>query len=492
MKDLEIVKKYQREILLIGKSLALLGWDQQVYMPEKGVDSRAEQTCFLSSLLHKKMISDEFFNSLKKLKKKNLKGDDKIMVEKVYQDVLKSRKIPEEFVEELSKVEALAFSAWQEAKKKKNFKIFQPHLEKLVELKKREANYLGFSGSPYNALLDGFEEGMTVEILKPKFDKLKYDLIQLIKKIENSKNYKKITKDKIEISKQDQMKIVEDVSKRIGLMKEFSRVDFAEHPFTTTIGFNDVRITTNIRDDVFFSFTSTTHESGHALYELQMPEKHKFDFLKDSPSFGLHESQSRLWENMIGKSDNFWKFYYKKFNKFSKMNKNKDYWYHLINRVFPGKVRIESDEVHYCLHVILRFEIEIGLIEGSIKVKDLPKIWNEKTKEFFGVVPENDSEGVLQDVHWSGGSFGYFPTYALGTIYAAQIYEIMKKQIPNLEKQISRGDFSKIRVWLKENIHKFGRKYLAEDLIKKVTGEGLNPEIYVKYLNEKYSKIYDF
>jgi carboxypeptidase Taq len=492
MQDLEIVKKYQKEIILLGRAGALLGWDQQVYMPEQGINSRAETSSFLSCLIHEKLTNNEFFEVLKRLKKKDLKGDDKIMVEKVYEDILKSRKLPKEFIEEISKNEALGFSAWQEAKKKNKFEIFGPYLKKLVELNIKKAKLLGCKGHLYNALLDNYEEGMSVEQLKPKFEKLKVDLIDLLKRIENSKNYKKITKHKIKISDNEQMELVGDVAKRIGLEKINSRIDFAEHPFTTKIGEGDVRITTNIRDDIFFSFTSTVHEAGHALYELQMPQKHKFDFLGEAPSFGLHESQSRLWENMIGKSECFWRYYSKKFDKSLGKKKGKDFWYNSLNCVFPGKVRIESDEVHYCLHIILRFEIELGLIDGSIKVKDLPKVWNKKMKEFFGVRIKKDFEGVLQDVHWSGGSFGYFPTYAIGTIYAAQIYETMKKEIKDLEKKISRGDFKEIREWLRENIHKHGRKYLANDLIKKITGRGLDIENYVRYLNEKYGKIYGF
>ncbi len=492
MNDLDFVKKHQKEIILLSSAGVLMGWDQQVYMPELGSDSRAKTSSLVSSLIHEKIADDDFFKALKRLKKEDLKKEDKIMVERVCKDVEKTRKLPKEFVEELSEIESLGFSAWQKAKKKNDFKIFQPYLEKLVELNKKKANYYGYKGHIYNALLDDYEEGMSVEELKPKFKKLKKELIELLNKIESSQKYKEIEKQKIKILNENQMELVKDVSERIGLENKNTRIDFSEHPFTTKIGFNDVRITTNIRDDVFFSFTSTVHEAGHALYELQMPEKHKYDFLGEAPSLGLHESQSRLWENMVGKSKNFWIYYSKKFDKIFGEKKGKDFWYESINCVFPGKIRVESDEVHYCLHIILRFELELGLMEGSIKVDELPKIWNEKMKEFFGVKVENDAEGVLQDVHWSEGIFGYFPTYALGTIYATQIYDVMKGEIKDLEKKISRGDFGDIRDWLEKNIHKYGRKYLSENLIKKVTGRGLDIENYVRYLNEKYGEIYGF
>lgn len=490
-KDLKLVRDYQKEIILFAYIDSLLNWDQQTYMPKKGIDSRAEQSSILSSLIHKKLTSDELFSALKRLKNKKLSFTDAVMVKRLYKTVDKSRKIPEEFIKELSKAKTLAFSAWEKARESNNFNLFRSHLERLVKLKQQEANYNKLPGHLYNSLLDDFEEGMTAEKLKPVFERLKKELIALIKKVEASsayKNQRSIMNKKFD--RDLQLELCKDVMKRIGLDEESSRVDMATHPFTTTIGPEDIRITTNVREHPLFAFESTIHESGHALYEKNMPKKYDYTVLRSSPSMGLHESQSRFWENMISKSKPFLKYYSPIFKK--NLNENMEDLYKLFNLVTPGMIRVESDEIHYCLHIILRFEIEMGLIDGTIKVKDLPRIWNRKMNELFGFTPKNDKNGVLQDVHWSSGWFGYFPTYAIGSIYAAQLYDSLKRRIPNTEKDLEKGDFTKISKWLAENVHKYGFTYLAEEIIKKACGEGLNPEVYTKYLTNKYKEIYKF
>jgi len=493
-KDLELVNNYQKEMVLLGRSLALLSWDQETKMPKKGVKSRSETISFLSGLAHEKFTSDEFYDAVKRLKKEKLSEDNNIMINKLHKEIEKSRRLPKEFVLELSKTTSLALEAWKEARNKKDFKIFQPHLEKIVALKIKQAKYLNLSGHIYNSLLDSFEEGMTVEKLKPAFENLKKKLIILSKKIKSTKIYKKqnLKLLKGEFPKEIQLELSNNVVKRIGLNEENSRIDFSEHPFSTKIGLDDVRITTNIRSSPMFSFGSSMHEAGHSLYELRLPIEHAYDILGDAPSLGLHESQSRFWENMIGRSKPFWKYYFPIFKKKFKINGNLDEWYKEVNEVKPGLIRIEGDEVHYFFHIVLRFEIELGLIEGTIKVKDLPKVWNQKMKALLDVIPKDDKEGVLQDMHWSSGAFGYFPTYALGTIYASQLYNALKKQNPGIEKDIEKGDYSKIRAWLTKNIHKPGSKMLAEEIIKKACGENLNPEVYVSYLTKKYSEIYGF
>ena len=294
-----------------------------------------------------------------------------------------------------------------------------------------------------------------------------------------------------QFSPENQIKLAKHVMEKIGLGKEFSRIDFAEHPFATHLGHNDVRITTNVRDHPMFAFHSTIHESCHALYEANFPEEFLYTVLYDAPSLGIHESQSRFWEIMIGSSKDFWEHYFSHFDKHYDLDGKKDLWYKEINMVEPSLIRIESDEVHYPLHIIMRFEIEMGLIDGTIKVEDLPKVWNEKMKEYIGVAPDSDKDGVLQDVHWCQGYFGYFPTYVLGSIYASQLLEALKKDIPNIGEDIRNGDFSRIRNWLKENIHRHGRTKLADEIIKEVCGEGLNPEIYVNYLKKKYKELYE-
>jgi carboxypeptidase Taq len=491
--DLNLIKRYQKEIKLFSSTLALLNWDQETHMPKGGIETRAESMAFLAGLAHEKRISDEFFYSVNRLVGKT-KGDDAIMVERLHHDLEKSRKLPKEFVEELTKVTAIASEAWKSAREKNDFQVFKPHLERIVELKREEARLIGLPGHLYNSLLDDYEEGMTVEKLSPKFEQLKKGIIGILKKLESSEVYKnqKVILAKGNFPKDFQMQLAKDVVKRIGLGESNSRLDFSEHPFTTTIGLNDVRITTNVRDDPLFSFGSSIHEAGHSLYELGMPKEHFFDALYGEPSMGIHESQSRFWENMVGLSKPFWKFYFPKFDKLFKLGGNFDQWYHEVNLVVPGKVRIEADEVHYGLHVVLRYELEKGLIDGSISVADLPKLWNQKMKDYFCVEVTNDKEGVLQDVHWSNGYFGYFPTYVLGSIYAVQLFDQMRNEIKGIESRLEKGDFGEMGMWLKDRVHRHGRKMLAEDLIKSVCGEGLNVDSYIDYLDKKYSELYSY
>jgi carboxypeptidase Taq len=493
--DLDFVREQQKEIIVLGQANALLSWDQETYMCSGGIDARAMQSSLLSRLAHERMTDAKLFAAVNRLLDSGrLKGDDKIMIEKLHKYILRSRKIPKEHVEAMSHAVMMSGPAWRDARRKQDWKIFEPHLKKIIDLKIAQAKYIGLSGHLYNSLLDEFEDGMTAEQLKPIFERLKFELVELLKKIEGSANYKKQRRVMSvgKFSETEQRKFVDGVARRIGLGEKNSRIDLSEHPFTTKIGYGDVRITTAFRRDLLFSFGSTVHESGHALYELGMPKNHQYDVLGDSPSLGLHESQSRFWENMIGKSRSFWKFYFPRFKKAYNLKGDFEKWYREVNFVEPGFIRIESDEVHYCLHVILRFEIEMGLIDGTISVRDLPTVWNAKMKELFGFVPSSIVDGALQDVHWSMGSVGYFPTYAIGTMYAAQLYGALAAEYSGLDKAISKGKFDKIGVWLQDRIHKHGSKYLADEVIRRVCGKGLDPSVYVKYLNEKFGKIYGF
>jgi carboxypeptidase Taq len=497
MKSLDTIYSIQKEISTLRGISGLLDWDLQTYMPKDSAKDRAEQTAIISKMAHEKITSEELKRSIVELMKpenlSKLEEKDRIVVERLSKDVEKISKLPTEFVEELSRVTSLAHIAWEEAKEKSDFSIFQPHLEKIIELKKKQASYLGLPGHPYNSLIDEFEEGMTVEVLTEKFSKLKKGLVELIKQIKNSKSYnsEKIIKSKSPI--ESQKKISKNITNLMGLPKTKSRLDESVHPFTTEMGSDDVRITTKYEEGKpLFSFLSTVHEAGHALYQLGLPREYKDTVVYRGSSFGLHESQSRFWENMIARNLPFWKYYFKTFKEnFKELdNVSIEDWYKQVNNVRPSLIRIKADEVTYCLHIILRFEIEKSLIEGSIEVKDLPKIWNKKMKEMMDVEPKNDSEGVLQDVHWSGGAFGYFPSYAIGTIYAAQLFDAISKQHPEIKNQIQKGDLSTITKWLKENVHKYGRSLNAEEIIKKACGEGLNIDVYIKYLREKYLEIY--
>jgi carboxypeptidase Taq len=470
------------------------------YMPKMGVTERSEQTALISRIMHEKVVSDTLWKSLETLNKNevfsSLKNKDKLVVSRLKKDVEKARKVPSDFVERMSRTTTLSYQAWEEARGKNDFKIFSPHLEKIIDLEKEYCEFFEFPGPRYDTLLDDYEEGMTVEKLQREFSYLKKELIKILEKIKFSSIYKNQKKLDIKLDEEKQRKLSEIIIEKMCLPKEKARVDVSTHPFTTSIGSDDVRITTNFsRDSILFSFFATVHEAGHALYELNMPKNEfKDTVIADSPSLGLHESQSRFWENMIARSKPFWKLFYPFFQKESSYLSNNvsfDDWYKFVNQVNPSLIRVEADELTYCLHVILRFELEVGLMEDKISVKSLPDLWNEKMDEMLGIIPDNDVNGVLQDMHWSGGSIGYFPTYAIGSIYSSQIFKKINEINDNLDYEIEHGNFSNCSSWLQQNIHRYGRMFKADEIINKSCGEGLNSKVFVDYLKDKYYNLYD-
>ncbi|MBU4502644.1 MAG: carboxypeptidase M32 [Nanoarchaeota archaeon] len=499
-KELEIIYKIQKDISVLSSVLTLLDWDQKTYMPEDANRGRAEQTSSILKIIHEKFMSEELYKAVKRLHNprnlNKLKKKDQIIIKRLYKDVLDARKIPTEFVEELAKTSTIATMAWQKAKEKNDFKIFAPWLKKLVKLKRQESKYIGIKGHIYNSLLDEFEEGMTVEKIKPIFDKLKEELIQLLKEIKKTRTYK-IQKNTVRGKKYSitkQKKLSENIINLMTLPPTKSRLDMSSHPFTLGLSYDDIRITTRYDEtNPFESLTSTIHEAGHCLYQLGLPREFEYTVIGGPASIGLHESQSKFWENMIGKNIWFWNYYFSTFKKeYREELKNvvlRDF-YKDINMVKPGTNRVMADEVTYCLHVILRFELELELIEGKLRIDDLPKAWKKKMKEFLGVVPKNDREGVLQDIHWGLGAFGYFPTYAIGVIYASQLFDCLKKEKPSIKKQIEKGNFKPVVDWLKEHVHKYGRILTADQIIKKTCRKGLDPDFFIQYLRNKYLELY--
>ncbi|MBS3059027.1 MAG: carboxypeptidase M32 [Candidatus Diapherotrites archaeon] len=498
-KDLEFVLQQQKEIMLLAGTGALLEWDRETYMPKQGIMNRAEQAAIVSRLVHEKVVSEKFYGALKRLVKprtlRKLSAMHQFIVKRAFKDVRKARKLPPEFVAEMARTTALANHAWVEAKQKNRFRLFAPHLKKIVELKRRQAKLIGLEGHPYNSLLDGFEEGMTVEKLRKTFSYLKAELLKLLEEIKQSKKFreqgKKLFRKKFPVEKQKKLC---RLAYGLILPAAESRLDVSAHPFTTTIGRHDVRITTRYHEEnPFFSLSATVHESGHALYELQLPKQFEHTFIFDAPSLGVHESQSLFWENMVLMNEGFWDYFYQRFCKEVReelKGLSRKEVLEKLNEVKPSFIRVDADEVTYPLHVILRFELELGLIEGKIKVNDLPKLWNRKMKQYLGITPGKDSEGVLQDTHWSIGHIGYFPTYALGAIYAVQLYKRLLKEMPSARKQIANGNFEPVKGWLHKKVHCHGRKFTAEEIIRKATGKNLDSEGFVSYLREKYSKIY--
>jgi carboxypeptidase Taq len=486
------------ELYHLGSAIAVLHWDMEVFMPPKGAESRAKTIANLSGILHEKFISKDFTTLLKKAKAQfdagKLNDEDSAIVRELWREHERQKKLPVAFVKEMSQICSEGHNVWIKAREKSDFGIFLPVLKKIIALKREEAELVGFKKSPYDALLDTYEPYSTSEDISMIFEELKNFLVPFLKKIAESRE--KISPNilKGNFSVEKQKKFNEEVAKKLGFDFEAGRLDTSAHPFSTGFHPDDVRLTTRYRkNSLFDSFFGVIHETGHGLYEQGLDAKYFGTPLGDAISLGIHESQSRMWENIVARSKNFWKYFFPKLQKqfpdpFAEM-KIEDF-YRAINFVEPSLTRVEADEVTYNLHIILRFEIEKELIEGSIEVEDLPKIWNAKVKEYLGINVPNDASGVLQDVHWSGGSIGYFPSYALGNLYAAQFWSAAKKDLIDLEKEIAVGEFSHLREWLRKKIHIHGKMFSADGLVREVTDEPLTSQYFIDYLKKKYGEIY--
>ncbi|OHA58228.1 MAG: hypothetical protein A2571_03145 [Candidatus Vogelbacteria bacterium RIFOXYD1_FULL_44_32] len=496
---IKILKERLVEISHLTSILNLLEWDQEVNMPRKAGDARAEAFAHLAGIIHSKILALNEGGHLVQLKKLfdsgKISGGNGVIVNETWRTYDREKKLPASFVQELATTISKAQGVWAEARTKNDFAIFLPHLEKIVKLKKQEAELVGYTASPYDALLDAYEPGIDTATFSAILLDLKEFLVPFLKRIKESTVKIKPERVKGRFKLHQQIIFNELVLNQIGFDLEAGRLDASVHPFSSGFHPYDVRLTTRYKEnDVLYSLGSTIHEAGHGLYEQGLPVEHFGTPLAETVSLGIHESQSRLWENQIGKSRPFWKFFYPKLQQaFSKPFQNilPAEFYQIINRVQPSLIRTEADEVTYNLHIILRFEIEKDLIEGKIKAKDLPALWRAKMKEYLDIEVPSDTLGVLQDVHWSAGLFGYFPTYSFGNLYAAQFYAKMEKDIPNLDRKIAIGDFTVVIEWLRRHIHLTGKTDTASDLVKKVTGEALDPKYFNQYLEEKYSEIYN-
>jgi carboxypeptidase Taq len=472
----------------LGSALAVLGWDKEVNTPPKGLAIRGEVISLLAADLHRKATDPKFVAYVEHLASpavsKTLSSDEQVIVRETWRDVQRAQRLPVEFVEEFTNLTSNAFGAWVEARRKSDFTVFKPYLKNIVKMSQREAEYIGYDKSPYDALLDGFEPDMTSARLDKLFNPLAKELVKLMAKAEDRPQPKL---PKVRYRKSDQQKLNTKVAKDLGYDLKAGRIDESPHPFTTDFHPTDVRITTRYDEDDFdVSLGSVIHEVGHALYEQGLPIKEFGTPLGSSVSLGVHESQSRLWENFVGRSRAFVDYLYPLMQEyFGKLPYNSDELYRYINRIQPSLIRVESDEVTYNLHIMVRYELEKQLIEGRLNVDDLPSAWNQKIKYYLGINVPNDSMGVLQDIHWSHGSIGYFPTYSLGNLYAAQLFNKINHDIPNLAGQITNGDFVEILDWLRKNIHQYGRRYSPEDLIKRATGEPLNADRLLGHLKKK-------
>jgi carboxypeptidase Taq len=495
MSVIKELTEYFNEIQRLNYVSALLGWDQQVNMMDyKSVEGRSEQRALLKKLIHQRLISEKAGKLITKAEKlKDLNDIDTAMVREAKRLYEQEVKLPEELVIEIAKTSVIGQQTWQKAREKSDFKLFESILEKTVELQREKATRLETHPDLYSTLIDLFEPGATYDWIVNVFTPIKPKLIDFVKKINTSPNKPDDSILQKAYDEDKQYKLSREVLKKLNFDFGYGRQDKVTHPFTSAIAPLDVRITTRTTEPFPDCITSTVHECGHALYEMGSKKELHDTILCGGQSLGIHESQSRMWENIVGRSKEFWQYWYPTFQKYFPENL-KDYsmeeFYRAINIVQPSFIRVNADEVTYGLHIILRFEIEKDLIDGKIQVKELPEIWNSKMEELLGIVPPNDKEGVLQDVHWSSGYIGYFPTYFLGSLYASQIYNDALKKLPNLNEDYKNGEFSNLLNYLRDNIHQHGSVYRANDLIKRVTGETLNPNYFFEYAEKKFYPIY--
>ncbi len=481
-----------------GEALSLMFWDLRTGAPKKGVEQRSETIGTLSSEVFNMSVSDEMGEYLQALSQPEVQGElsdiTKKMVEVTQKEYEKNKKIPADEYKEFVILTSKAESAWEEAKEKADFQSFAPYLEKIVAYLRKYVERIGYEGHPYNALLDDYEPGVTVDVLDRVFGELREKLVPLVKAVTESPAQPKTDFLFEHFSKEKQNAFSLDILKQLQYDFEAGRLDTTVHPFAATINRNDVRITTKYDEKDFrTAIFGTIHECGHALYEQNISEELIGTPLCDGTSMGIHESQSLFCENFVGRNYSFWKKNYSLLKEYSNGqfdDVSLDDFYKAINVAGPSLIRIEADEMTYSLHIILRYEIEKALITGEIEVKDLPQIWNDKMEEYLGVRPSHDGEGVLQDVHWSGGALGYFPSYALGYIYAAQLKNTMNEAIPNYDELLEAGDFSPIKEWLVQNVHQYGKMKKPLEIIQDITGEGLNPSYLIEYLEQKYKAVY--
>ncbi len=489
--------KSVREIALLSSTSSLLGWDERTQMPPDGAEHRANQSSLIARMCHEQFTAPEVGRQIGEIEQSSLvqdaDSDEATNIRELRRDYDRKTKVPASLVEELARIEVLSQAAWVEARKQSNFSRFQPWLQKIVALKTQEAQCIGCEGSPYNALLDEYEPRERVSQLNEVFAALRQPLINLIRQIGESprKAPVQILHRHFPIPLQE--RFTREVAERIGFGFNWGRIDISVHPFCSTIGPGDTRITTryNSRDfgDAFFS---VMHEVGHALYGQGLPREHWGTPRGRYISLGIHESQSRLWENFVARSRSFWSFFLPRVEEtFGVLSDvSLDQWYFAVNNVRPGFIRTESDETTYNLHILLRFELEQAMLTGDLAVADIPSAWNQKMKTYLGLTPPDDAQGCLQDIHWSIASLGYFPTYTLGNLYAAQFFEQARKDLGDLDAMFAAGDFAPLLKWLREKIHRHGRRYTARDLVRRVTGKPLSAEPLLKHLKARASDLY--
>jgi len=494
---LQHLRNILAEIHDLDAAASALSWDQQTYMPPGGAQGRGQVRGTLQRLSHDKFVSEEMGELLEQLEpyaaRLNPDSDEARIILDAARLFRKQARVPSELVVEQAEATSIATQAWQQARRENNFALFQPHLERIFHLKRQYAALFAPYEHIYDPLLDDFERGMTTSQVKAIFSTLRPQQVALIQAIQSRPQVDDSFLHQ-PFDPQKQWEFSVEVITKFGYDWNRGRLDKAPHPFSQALGLDDVRITTRLIPDFFNPMLfGTMHETGHALYSQGIDPELDRTSVSHGASLAVHESQSRMWENLVGRSYPFWQGFYPRLQEFftSQLGSiSLDTFYRGINKVQPSLIRVEADEATYNLHVMLRLEVEIALIEGNLDTADLPEFWNIRMQEYLGVRPPNDKDGVLQDIHWSIGLVGYFSTYALGNLVSAQLWECILRDIPDLPEQIQRGEFSALLSWLREKIHRHGAKYAPQELVERVTGSPIDPAPYLRYLQNKYGEIY--
>lgn len=485
------------EIADLGGAAALLGWDQHTYMPRGGIEARVRQMTTLQALIHERSSDPRLGEDLAALEARagELADVDRRLLRVVRRDYDQSVKLPAELVRRKADATGRAMDAWMQAKPAGDFAAYRPHLETVFGIVREEAEALGYEDQPYDALLGLYEPGMATRRVQELFGRVKEVLVPFCREIfersdevDDSFLYRSFAPDA-------QWELGLRVLRSMGYDFEHGRQDRSPHPFTTGFGIPDVRITTRVHEHDFrAALFGSIHEGGHALYEQNIDPAFDRGPLATGTSLGIHESQSRLWENLVGRSLPFWNRWFpdvKELFPVALESVGFQAFYRAINRVKPSLVRVEADEVTYSLHVFIRFELELELLSGALKVADLPEAWDAKVEAYLGIRPPSPTEGCLQDMHWADASVGYFPTYALGNLYGVQIFNQVRQELPDLDERLSTGDCAPLKDWLTERVYRPGRSLDPGELIVAVTGEPLSPEPFLAYVKAKYGEIYD-
>ena len=490
---------HYRETALLSSIEGLVTWDHMTYLPPKGVDYRSEQIGYLAGLIHRRRTDKVIAEWLEELVESDLASDPHSQagctIREIKRNYDRSVRVPVELVEEIARVGGHSHVAWVEAKKTDNFAHFQPWLEKMLELRRLQAEAIGYESTPYDALLEEFEPGETTEQVSTVLEGLRDELAPLVAAIVDSGKVAPGDIVRRRYPAAIQEKFGKQAAADIGFCFESGRLDVTAHPFCGGAGPNDVRLTTRYDENDFVNgFFSIIHEAGHGVYEQGLP-KDQFGLPPgESVSLGIHESQSRMWENLVGRSRGFWQYFFPSLcEAFPEATKDVtlDDWHAAVNDSRPSLIRTESDEATYNLHIIIRFELERAMIEGDLSVADLPAAWNDAYEKTLGVRPEKDSDGVLQDVHWCEGMFGYFPTYSLGNLYASQMFDQANEELGPLDEAFAKGEFAPLLEWLRSKVHQHGQCFTPSELIQNISGKPLSHEPLMKHLKTKFGELYE-